>query len=171
VADGRIVVQRDASIIKLLGETDWPAADLSTGERLHPDIILCATGFHQRVPFFDAEVQAKLLDASGDLRLYRQILPSGVPDLTFAGYNSSTISSLNAEVVALWIAALLSGHNRCSARRHTQRMVSRRLRWMTERTGGHHAHGTSIAPFTIHRVDELLGDLGAYRGLMHYIGD
>ncbi len=38
--------------------------------------------------------------------------------------------------------------------------IDRRLHWMRPRTNGRHAHGTSMAPFSIHNLDEMLADLG-----------
>lgn len=43
-------------------------------------------------------------------------------------------------------------------------MVTERLAWMEERTCGHHARGTSIIPFSMHNIDEMLDDLGVNIG-------
>ena len=32
--------------------------------------------------------------------------------------------------------------------------------WLRERTGGKHARGTSVVPFSMHNIDEVLGDVG-----------
>jgi cation diffusion facilitator CzcD-associated flavoprotein CzcO len=160
VRHGRIAVRRERSITGLLAESGSPAVDLDSGERLPADIVLCATGFHQRVPFLPGEVHDLLVDDNGDFRLYRHILPSHVPDLTFAGYNSSTLSGLNAEVAALWTAELLAGRIRLPDKADREAWIDRRLHWMRTRTGGKHVHGTSVAPFSIHNLDEMLADLG-----------
>ena len=76
---------------------------------LPADLIVCATGFTQGVPFLPADVQDALLDDRGNFQLYRQIDPVDVPDLYFNGYNSSFFSPLNAEMAALWIAADVAG--------------------------------------------------------------
>jgi dimethylaniline monooxygenase (N-oxide forming) len=156
VAAGHIVVYRDTEIRRLLGD---PAAELSTGTRLRADIALCATGFRQHTPFLDQVVQQQLTDEHGDFRLYRQILPSTIKALTFAGYNSSMLSSLGAEIGALWTAALLAGRIRLPPAAQRDVQIDARLAWMHHRTGGHHAHGTVIAPFNIHNIDEMLADL------------
>ena len=38
--------------------------------------------------------------------------------------------------------------------------IARRLAWMERRTGGKHAKGTNIIPFSLHHIDELLSDMG-----------
>ena len=156
VAAGHIVVYRDTEITRLLGD---PAAELSTGTRLRADIALCATGFRQHTPFLDQVVQQQLTDEQGNFRLYRQILPSTIKALTFAGYNSSMLSSLGAEIGALWTAALLAGRIRLPPAAERDAQIDARLAWMHHRTGGHHAHGTVVAPFNIHNIDEMLADL------------
>jgi hypothetical protein len=104
-------------------------------------------------------VQRQLTDDDGNFRLHRQIVPVGVRNLTFAGYNSSVISTLNAEVAAHWTAALLTGRIALPSTDDMRAQVDERLRWMAERTHGHHAHGTAITPFSIHNIDEMLADL------------
>ena len=86
-----------------------PAAELDDGTRLPADLIVCATGFTQGVPFLPADVTSAVLDERGNFMLYRQIRPVDVPGLYFNGYNSSFFSPLNAEMAALWIAADLAG--------------------------------------------------------------
>lgn len=160
VARGRIAVLRDDTVVRLLVRGGRPCAELSSARVVPADVVACATGFHQRVPFLPADVQARLLDGRGNFELYRQILPLRVPDLYFAGYNSSLFSPLNAEIGALWIADHLAGgmHLPEPAERH--RLVRARLRWMEERTEGQHARGTNIIPFSMHNIDEMLADIG-----------
>ncbi|MFQ6397243.1 flavin-containing monooxygenase [Nocardia sp. KC 131] len=159
VAAGRIAVHRDTTISEMLGGEQGPGVQLSSGGRIQADIVICATGYRQRVPFLTPYIQRQLTDDDGNFRLHRQILPVGVPNLTFAGYNSSVISALNAEVAAHWTAALLRGRIALPAAEEMTTQVDERLRWMAERTNGHHAHGTAITPFSIHNIDEMLADL------------
>jgi hypothetical protein len=39
-------------------------------------------------------------------------------------------------------------------------LSDKRLAWMEERTDGRHSKGTNIIPFSVHNIDELLGDMG-----------
>jgi hypothetical protein len=48
-------------------------------------------------------------DETGTFELFRRILPHAAPKLTFCGYNSSVFSAINAELGAVWTAALLAG--------------------------------------------------------------
>jgi dimethylaniline monooxygenase (N-oxide forming) len=161
VAARKIVVHRDAEITRLLGD---PAVELSGGLQLDADLVVCATGFHQHVPFLDQPVHKQLTDGLGNFRLYRQILPSKVERLTFAGYNSSMLSSLAAEVGGLWIAGLLAGRIDLPTPAERDAQIDARLAWMDRRAGGYHAHGTVVAPFNIHNLDEMLDDLGVNVG-------
>ncbi|MEV0292617.1 NAD(P)/FAD-dependent oxidoreductase [Nocardia sp. NPDC050710] len=159
VRDGHITVHRDTTITEMFSTKAGPAVQMSNGQRIRADVVLCATGFQQRVPFLTPYVQRRLTDEDGNFRLYRHVLPVEVPNLTFAGYNSSTISTLNAEVAAHWTAALLRGRLTLPAPEEMAAQVDERLRWMDAGTNGHHAHGTAITPFAIHNIDELLRDL------------
>ncbi|MFI6264993.1 flavin-containing monooxygenase [Micromonospora sp. NPDC051006] len=160
VADGRITVHRDRVISELLVDGGRPAARLADGTVLPADLVICGTGFRQHVPFFDAALHARLEDGAGNFMLHRQILPIDVPCLTFAGYNSSFFSPLSAEMAAVWIAAYLRGGVTLPGAEEMRAQVRDRLAWMQERTGGHHARGTNIIPFSMHNIDEVLDELG-----------
>lgn len=159
VANGRIAIKRDTAISQLLVEGGRRYALLKSGEKVPADIIICATGWRQEVPFLDADLQARIMDQRGNFRLYRCILPTGVPNLAFNGYNSSFFSPLSAEMGALWIAAHLAGALHLPSARDQIDATDRRLRWMEEWTEGKHARGTNIIPFSMHQIDELLADM------------
>lgn len=155
VADGTLGFERDAEIVELTpGE-----ARLSNGKVLAADIVICGTGWHQRVDFLSEETRMKVTDAEGNFRLYRSMIPIGEPRLLFNGYNSSFFSQLNAEIGAIWLAAYLTGQLKLPDEPSMSAEIDRRLTWMNERTGGKHCKGTNIVPFSIHHLDELLKDL------------
>ncbi len=160
VAKGRIAIKRDTAIAQVLVEGGRRYALLKSGEKIPADIIICGTGWRQEVPFLDADLQARIMDQRGNFRLYRCILPTGVPNLAFNGYNSSFFSPLSAEMGALWIAAYLAGALHLPSARDQLDATDRRLRWMEQRTEGKHARGTNIIPFSMHQIDELLEDMG-----------
>ncbi|RZT79116.1 cation diffusion facilitator CzcD-associated flavoprotein CzcO [Micromonospora violae] len=157
--DGRITVHRDQVITELLVDGGRPAARLADGTVLAADLVICGTGFRQHVPFFDDALHARLQDEAGNFMLYRQILPVGVPRLTFAGYNSSFFSPLSAEMAAVWTAAYLRGGITLPTEGRMRDEVRARLAWMTARTNGRHARGTNIIPFSMHNIDEVLDEL------------
>ncbi|MGW6331983.1 FAD-dependent oxidoreductase [Nocardia rhamnosiphila] len=160
VAAGRITVCGGTEIAALGGGQAGPYAELSDGRLVRADIVVCATGFQQRVPFLTPYVQRQLTDDHGNFRLYRQILPLQVPHLTFAGYNSSLLSAVGAEVGAHWTSALLTRSLSLPPAETMSERIEARLRWMHEYTGGHHAHGASVTPYALRDIDELLADLG-----------
>jgi hypothetical protein len=146
-------------IARLLSQDGSPYAELSDGTLLPADLVVCATGYAQGVPFLADDVQAQLFDERGNFMLYRQILPLGVDGLYFNGYNSSFFSPLNAEMAAVWIAGHLAGQVRLPDQEGIRQAVVDQLAFMDEATDGHHCRGTKIIPFSMHNVDEVLGDL------------
>jgi len=160
VRDGRIDVHRDTVITRLLEVDGTPYAELSDGARVRADVVLAATGWSQEIPFLPDSVMDALTDDNGDYLLYRQIHPIGIPDLSFAGYNSSFFSPLSAEVSALWIGSLLAGGHTLPPQEQMRVQVGERLTWMRERTDGNHARGTNVIPFSMHNVDEVLDEIG-----------
>jgi cation diffusion facilitator CzcD-associated flavoprotein CzcO len=160
VAAGTIKVHRDTSIRRLVVVDEQPSAELADGTVLPADLVVCATGFTQGVPFLTDEVRAALLDERDNFLLYRQIQPVDVPDLYFNGYNSSFFSPLNAEMAALWIAADLAGAVALPEAATRRRAVADQLAFMDVAVDRHHCHGTKIIPFSMKNVDEVLGDLG-----------
>lgn len=134
-------------------------ARLTTGETVAADIIVCGTGWRQRCGFLDEDVLARVTDRRGNFRLYRSMLPVGIPRLAFNGYNSSFFSQLNAEVGALWLADMLRGRIALPDAATQDAYIDRRLAWMEARTDGKHSKGTNIIPFSVHHMDEMLAEI------------
>jgi cation diffusion facilitator CzcD-associated flavoprotein CzcO len=159
VADGTITVRRDRTITRLYANDGRPFAELSDGTALPADLVVCSTGFTQGVPFLPGDLERRLLDERGNFLLYRQIRPADVPGLYFNGYNSSFFSPLNAEMAAVWIAADLAGAVPLPDAAAMRQAAAEQLAFMDVATNGHHCRGTKIIPFSMHNVDEVLGDL------------
>lgn len=157
IANGRLGFENGTEIVEL----SEGKARLSNGKTLDADLIICGTGWHQRVDFLPDDIRSKVTDAQGNFRLYRSMVPLGVPRLLFNGYNSSFFCQLNSEVGAIWIGALLNGTLKLPDDKTQSFEIDRRLQWMAERTNGNHCKGTNIVPFSIHHIDELLQDLDA----------
>ncbi len=162
VAAGQLGVRKAVSIRAL----QPGQAVLSNGETVQADLVVCGTGWQQQVPFFDASVLQRVTDARGNFRLYRSILPVGMPRLAFNGYNSSFFSQLNCEIGALWLANHLRGGLQLPPVDEMNAQIDRRLAWMEERTDGKHSKGTNIIPFSVHNIDELLQDMGLPLGAL-----
>jgi cation diffusion facilitator CzcD-associated flavoprotein CzcO len=161
VESGRIVVHRDTTITRLYASQGRPFAELTDGSSLPADLVICATGFTQGVPFLDQDVQDRLFDERSNFMLYRQILPLGVSGLYFNGYNSSFFSPLNAEMAAIWIAAHVAGAVALPEPAQMRQAVVDQLAFMDVATNRHHCRGTKIIPYSLHNVDEVLDDLHA----------
>jgi cation diffusion facilitator CzcD-associated flavoprotein CzcO len=165
VEQGAIAVHRDTVVERLGSQDGRPVAVLSDGTTVPADVIACGTGWEQRVPFFSREIEAKLTDDRGNFELYHQIQPLDLPRLSFCGYNSSFFSPLSAEVAAWWIAAFLAGRIELPPISEQRTDIQARLRWMEQRTKGHHARGTNVIPFSMHNIDEMLDDVGVNVGV------
>ncbi|TDV41011.1 flavin-containing monooxygenase [Actinophytocola oryzae] len=159
VAAGTIRVHRDRTVVRLLARDSVPSAELSDGTVLPADLVVCATGYTQDVPFLPEKVRAELFDERGNFLLYRQIRPVDVPGLYFNGYASSFFCTLNTEMAAVWIAADLAGALRLPEPAAMRRAVIDQVSFLDHTTGDAHCRGTKIIPLSLHNVDQVLGDL------------
>ena len=104
----RIVVHSDQSVEGLLDDGGRPAVRLTSGAVVPADLVVAATGFEQTLGFLAPAVRDRLVQASGHLRLHRQVLSTDVPRLAFVGWASSYHTPLTSEIAAAWLAAHLS---------------------------------------------------------------
>lgn len=155
IESGEIGIRKNAEISRL----EPGKAILDSGETLPADMVICGTGWQQVCPFLDETIMQKVTDSEGNFRLYRSVLPIGVPRLAFNGYNSSFFSQLNCEIAALWLADYLQGGIKLPSLQAQNDYADRKLAWMEARTDGKHSKGTNIIPFSIHHIDELLDDM------------
>ncbi len=166
---GKVAVRRDAEIDHLSNGI----AVLKDGTQLPCDLVICATGFHQDVPFLPAKVQQKFLDQDGNFLLHKHIMPIGVPNLTFNGYNSSLFCPTSSEAAALWIAAHLDGLTNLPSDQDMLEAAKAKLDWLDARSNGKHAHGTNLVPFSLHSIDDTLQDidlgLGTYATVRQWL--
>ena len=65
VETGSIAVRRDRTITRLLERDGKPCAELDDGTVLPADLVVCATGFTQGVPFLPSDVQSQLWTNAG----------------------------------------------------------------------------------------------------------
>ena len=156
IRSGRVKVFRDTHIVELRENT----ALLSDGQTVPCDMVVCATGYQQKTPFLSQDIQDKMLDEDGNWLLYRHILPIGVDNLSFNGYNSSLFCPTSSEAAALYIAAHLTGKLDLPSRQEQMDRTVHEVAWLEERSKGKHAHGTNLVPFSLHSIDDVLDDLG-----------
>ena len=60
VAAGTIQVHPNTEIARLTARDGFPAVELTDGTVVRADLVVCGTGFQQRVPFLDQDVQDRL---------------------------------------------------------------------------------------------------------------
>ncbi|PLW84105.1 monooxygenase [Kineobactrum sediminis] len=162
IESGEIGIRKNAQITRL----EPGKAILDSGETIPADLVICGTGWRQVCPFLDEAIMQKVTDSEGNFRLYRSVLPIGVPRLAFNGYNSSFFSQLNCEIAALWLADYLNGGIELPSLEAQNDYADRKLAWMEARTDGKHSKGTNIIPFSIHHIDELLDDMDINLGVL-----
>jgi hypothetical protein len=167
ISNGEIAVRRG-----MLLSVSPGSVSLSDATTLPADVIVCGTGWRHDLPsFLPADLIPLLTDSSGNWTLYRHILPVKLPNLSFIGFASSLFCPLTAEISALWLAAYLTGGLLAPfpSEEEQRRQAEDEARWLGERTNGCHAKGTSIVPFSMSFVDELLEDLGVGIGWWDYL--
>ena len=103
--EGRIIGKL-ASIDEIVNET---TVRLDSGEELQADMIIGATGFLRRFPFFSekhAQMMGLIIKSNGDTttNLYRRVLPVGIPNIGFIGFTSSTNHWMIAEMASHWLS-------------------------------------------------------------------
>lgn len=139
------------------------SVSLSDGSVLPAEVVVCGTGWTHNVPsFLPRELDTLLTDSRGSWLLHRHILPIGVPRLSFIGFASSLFCPLTSEISALWLAAHLADVPllHLPGVEEQRRLAEEESRWLEDRAKGKHAKATSIVPFSLSHIDELLGDLG-----------
>jgi len=152
----KIVIEKGQDIHYLLPGK----AVLANGKELPASVIVCGTGYRQAIPFMNESIASKILDEQKNFKLYRNQLPIDVPCLGFNGYNSSFYSQLNAEMGALWLAEYFTGGLAIPSPEECSRHIAEKLAWSNHRSAGKNSKGTNIIPFSLHHIDELLGDIG-----------
>jgi cation diffusion facilitator CzcD-associated flavoprotein CzcO len=156
VERGEIVPKRGE-----IASFDGKKIRLSTGEEIECDLLVFAVGFKQTIPFLPEKYMDKLLDKNGNYILYHHILPPGIPNLAFVGYNSSLQTSFTSEFAALWTCEYLKGR----VPRPTEEQIIKEgtdfLKWRSQFRFNSASRGLSTMPGTIHHIDILLKDMNA----------
>lgn len=115
-------LKREGRITRTLGYIDEiideTTVRLNTGELIQADLIICATGFIEQVPFLSDELakivgQSKTKPKSAedgiDLNLYRRIVPVGVPNITFTGFVAVARQWIYSEAQSHWTSDYFLG--------------------------------------------------------------
>ncbi|CAF3096395.1 unnamed protein product [Rotaria sp. Silwood2] len=112
IPNGFIRLKREGCIIGKLGTIDEiideTTVRLNSGEKLEADMIISATGYIRRFPFF-SEKHAQMMGLTahnGDvvLNLYRQVIPVRIPNIAFIGFTGSVGYWMINEVSSHWIS-------------------------------------------------------------------
>jgi hypothetical protein len=109
ISNDFIRLKREGRIIGRLGTIDEiideTTVRLDSGEELQADMIISATSFVRRFPFFSEKhsQMMSLTTFNGDieLHLYRRVIPVGIPNI---GFTSSVGYWMIAEVASHWIS-------------------------------------------------------------------
>lgn len=108
------IIAKLASIDEI---TDQTTVRLTTGESLQADLIICATGFIERFPFFSQSFsellgidKTNMMPSVGaELDLYRRLVPVGIPNIGFVGFISSAHQWIFFEVMSHWLSDYFLG--------------------------------------------------------------
>ena len=102
------------------------------------------------------------MERDGRYHLYRFILPPGVTDLGFVGWNSSIACQLSSEIAAHWLSACFAGELQLPGTDEMELEIARVHRWAAD-VMPRRSQGYFIGPLLAHHIDELLDDLGVSR--------
>ncbi len=144
---------------------------LDGGTPLKVDVVIFGTGFIQKLSFLPDHVLRSLLNKNEDYELYRNILPVHVPQLAFNGYNTSFFCNLSSEIAALWIAEYLKGKISTPSSGEMQNQIVAHHKWRRNYRLNSWFHGTSVYPFNITYVDQLLKDMNAKLPWYHLLSE
>jgi hypothetical protein len=111
--EGRII-RKLAWIDEIIDET---TIRLDSGEIIQADLIICATGFIEQVPFLCeplgrivGQETTKPTSHDGiDLNLYRRIIPVGVPNISFIGFVAVARQWIYSEAQSHWTSDYFLG--------------------------------------------------------------
>ena len=88
-------------------------AIFSDGSREEIDTILCATGFHLQLPFFDEQVLRQIeFDCEDSLLpvvMYKDVFSPHLPNAAFIGVERR-VRFFSSELEARWVCSVFSGH-------------------------------------------------------------
>ena len=136
---------------------------LTNGQRITADVVIMAIGWARKIPFFSAELQAKLTSQDGLVRLYRSLVSPDLPQMGFVGYNTSFATTLTSEIGANWLVQFMEGklaNQPTTAEMH--REMDEMLAWRrTERPIASEYSGLCVAPYHYRYLDSLMKDMGA----------
>lgn len=137
---------------------------LNTGQFFEADMVICATGWKQNIPFLSTDITAKIRDEQGNFQLYRHILPLKISNLAFNGYNSSLCCAFTAEMAAHWIAQHIKGKLKLPDLATLQQNLATYQAWLLAKNKQYASpNAVSLVPFTFHYTDGLMDDMGLPR--------
>lgn len=153
--NGKVAVVK-GSIAKL----DAQGVTLDDGRQLRAQLVVLATGFEKDLSILPPEYQARVATPQGDYRLYRNIVPPGVPGLSLNGYNGTTAVPLTSEVAAHWIARWVEGRIAHVDQGRMNAVIDEDLAWRKAHLGGNEQQGYFTSPLAFGYLDILLADMG-----------
>ncbi|SOD92234.1 flavin-containing monooxygenase [Spirosoma fluviale] len=139
---------------------DTDGVVLTNGKKITADTVVFATGFQQTVPFFAPEISRRLRNQKGWFQLYRNVLPLGVSNLSFVGYNPSLFTPFTSELAAHYTAQYIKGELNLPSPEAMKAEIIRHQEWLVNRAPKSHSSGTCVIPFSFHHADELMRDMG-----------
>jgi cation diffusion facilitator CzcD-associated flavoprotein CzcO len=151
---GKLAAKR-ARITAFTGEK---TLKLDTGEQIEADVVICATGWRQSIPFLDPELH-RLVLKEGQFHLYRHILSPDEPHLGFIGYASSLACQFTSEIGAHWLSQHFRGELMLPSNAEMKREIAHVHQWLAE-VFPTRKEGYFIGQYLTHYIDDLVRDMG-----------
>jgi dimethylaniline monooxygenase (N-oxide forming) len=106
------IIGKLATIHEIVNES---TIRLDSGEELQVDMIVCATGFTEGFPFLSSThaqtmgVPTGMTGSATEFKLYRRVVPVGVPNVAFVGFTLCSANWMVAEAASHWISDYFLG--------------------------------------------------------------
>ena len=109
---------------------DETSVTLADGTKMDVDVVVYGTGFKKSYQYLDRLLQNRLnIDRDG-LYLYRNVIPTGLPNVAFVGGEVSTFNNiLRHGLQAAWLKRLLTGEFALPPRGRMERAVELERAW------------------------------------------
>ena len=132
--------------------------ELLDGTTMPADLVIFATGWKQSIDFIDPTLRDEIVDHSGRFHLYRQILPTTIPNLGFIGYASSFAAQMTAEVGAHWLSQCFLGAIDLPSPQAMEDEINQVHQWAQEVMPSRR-EGYFVGAYMTNYVEDLLEDM------------
>lgn len=151
-----------AAVKGSISSFDESSVTLADGTKMDADIVVYGTGFKKSYQYLDRLLQNRLKIDRDGLYLYRNMIPTGLPNIAFVGGEVSTFNNiLTHGLQSLWLRNLLAGTFSLPSRGRMERAVELERAWKRTWMPPTSARASLFQLHMPKYHDQLVKDLGA----------